>query len=107
MELSRSYKLSRSHHMLLSSELTSECSRIGGYDRLSKSVRLSGEHDFIHQNKKLKRGMGLFGKVFSFTRISSSSSSHNGPDDKVVNEKQNKWSSWLPDPEKRWPIQGW
>ncbi|OIW11004.1 hypothetical protein TanjilG_22811 [Lupinus angustifolius] len=105
MELSRNFKLSSSHHIMLSSELSSESSRIGGYERLSKSVRLTGEHDFIDQNKELKRGMGIFGKVFSFTRISSSS--HKGLDNKVMVKKQNKRSSWLPDPEKRWPIQGW
>ncbi|KAE9612984.1 hypothetical protein Lal_00027400 [Lupinus albus] len=99
MEVSRNFKLSRSHHILLSSELTSECSRIGGYQRLTE------EHDFIDQHLKLKRGIGLFGKVFSLTRISSSS--HKVPDNKMVMKKQNKRSSWLPDPQNRWPIQGW
>nr|KYP66759.1 hypothetical protein KK1_013067 [Cajanus cajan] len=103
MEFSRSFRLSRSHHILLSSEsVTSECAKIAGYERLSQSLRISGEHDFSDKHKKHKRGVGLLGKVFSFKKISSP---HEDPN-KVV-KKEKKRSSWLPDPDRRWPIQGW
>ncbi|TKY70382.1 hypothetical protein E2542_SST06672 [Spatholobus suberectus] len=107
MEFSRSFRLSRSHRILLSSEsVTSECAKIAGYERLSKSMRLSGEYDFSDKHKKHKRGMGLLAKVFSFTRISSSHEEPNKVAQTVV-KKEKKRSSWLPDPERRWPIQGW
>ncbi|RDX99087.1 hypothetical protein CR513_17903, partial [Mucuna pruriens] len=101
MEFSRSFRLSRSHHIVLSSEsVSSECAKIAGYERLSQSLRLSGEYDFSDKHKRHKKGVGLLGKVFSFTRISS-------PQGKVMVKKEKKRSSWLPDPQKRWPIQGW
>lgn len=118
MEFSRCFRLStRSHHILLSSEsVTSECSRIAAYERHSQSMRLTGEeYDFSDQHnynyKELKRGMGLLGKLFSFTRLISSSS-HDQDEDpnnnyKVLKKHHKKRSSWLPDPQKRWPIQGW
>jgi len=103
MEFSRSFRLSKSHHILLSSEyVTSEC----GYKRLSQSMRLSGEYDFSEKYKKNKRGVGLLGKVFSFARISSPHEEPNKMAERVV-KKEKKRSSWLPDPDRRWPIQGW
>ncbi|RZC30475.1 hypothetical protein D0Y65_001851 [Glycine soja] len=109
MEFSRSFRLSRSHHILLSSEsVSSECAKIAGYERLSQSLRLSGEYDFIDKQKKHKRGVGLLGKVFSFRRVSSPHGV--GEPNKVaetVVKKDKKRSSWLPDPDRRWPIQGW
>ncbi|KAK7307537.1 hypothetical protein VNO77_40700 [Canavalia gladiata] len=104
MKFRRPLRLSRSHRIVLSSEsVNSECAGIAGYERLSQSMRLSGEYDFNdHKQKKHKMGMGLLGKVFfSFARISSP---HKNP--KVPN-KEKKRSSWLPNPETRWPIQGW
>ncbi|QCD91024.1 hypothetical protein DEO72_LG4g1986 [Vigna unguiculata] len=103
MEFSRSFRLSKSHRIPFSSEyVTSEC----GYERISQSVRLSGEHDFSEKYKKNKRGAGLLGKVFSFARISSPQEEPNKVAERVV-KKEKKRSSWLPDPDKRWPIQGW
>lgn len=106
MEFSRSFRLSRSHHILLSSELTSECAKIAGYERISQSMRLTGEYDFSFKEKKRKRGVGLIGKVFSFRRASSPHEEPNKVVETVV-KKEKKRSSWLPDPDKRWPIQGW
>lgn len=103
MEFSRSFRLSKSHRIPFSSEyVTSEC----GYERLSQSMRLSGEYDFSEKYKKNKRGAGLLGKVFSFARISSPHEEPNKMAERVV-KKEKKRSSWLPDPDKRWPIQGW
>lgn len=107
MEFSRSFRLSRSHHILLSSEsVTSECAKIAGYERISQSMRLSGEYDFSFKEKNRKRGVGLIGKVFSFRRVSSPHEEPNKVVETVV-KKEKKRSSWLPDPDKRWPIQGW
>ncbi|KAJ1415310.1 hypothetical protein SESBI_18267 [Sesbania bispinosa] len=102
MEFSRGSRLSRSQRILLSSEsVTLECSRITGYERLSQSMRLEGECDFRDdEHKKHKKGMGLLSKVFFFTRIST-------PKEEDMAVKKKKRSSWLPDPNRRWPIQGW
>lgn len=113
MEFSRSFRLSRSQQrILLSSEsVTSECTRIAGsYERLSKSMRLSGEYDFSDQQHKKhnKRGFGFLNKVLSLTR---NSNPHEGPhvaaEAATATKKEKKRSSWLPDPHRRWPIQGW
>ncbi|KAL2348514.1 hypothetical protein Fmac_002514 [Flemingia macrophylla] len=105
MEVSRSLRLSRSHHMLLSSEsVTSGCAKIAGYERLSQSMRLSGEHDFSDKHKKHKRGVGVLAKVFSFKK---NSLTHEFEEPHKVLKKDKKRSSWLPDPDRRWPIQGW
>ncbi|CAJ1930121.1 unnamed protein product [Sphenostylis stenocarpa] len=103
MEFSRSFRLSKSHRILLSSEyVTLEC----GYERLSQSMRLTGEYDFSYKLKKNKKGLGLLGKVFSFARISSPHEEPKKVAERVV-KKEKKRSSWLPDPGRRWPIQGW
>ena len=101
---SRSFRLSRSKRILLSSESVNlECARIGGYERLSQSIRLTGEHDFSDQHKKHKKGMGILSKFLSFTRTSSP---HKAAEATAA-KKEKKRSSWLPDPDNRWPIQGW
>lgn len=107
MEFSRSYRLSRtSQHILLSSEsVSSECAKIAGYERLSQSERLNREDNFSDQHKKRKRGIEFLGKVFNFTRISTSDDGSKVAETAVKEEK--KRSSWLPDPHRRWPIQGW
>ena len=108
MEFNRSFRLSRSHHILLSSEsVISECAKIAGYERLSQSLRLSGEYDFSDKQKNHKRStVGLLGKVFSFRRVSTPHGEPNKVAETVV-KKEKKRSSWLPDPDRRWPIQGW
>ncbi|KAI4314849.1 hypothetical protein L6164_027716 [Bauhinia variegata] len=103
MELSRSFRMSRSHDsILLSESVTSECAKINGYERLSQSMRLSGEIDLSDGRKRNKRGFGLLSRVFAFSRITAHERSE------VAAEKsEKKRSSWLPDPNRRWPIQGW
>ncbi|KAJ1419030.1 hypothetical protein SESBI_15291 [Sesbania bispinosa] len=66
-------------------------------------MRLEGEYDFRDdEHKKHKKGtIGLLSKVFFFTRISTPK-----VEDMAV-KKEKKRSSWLPDPDRRWPIQGW
>lgn len=112
MELRGSCRGSNSHSsVLLSESVTSECARIAGYERLSKSMRLTGECDFDFSDgrkKNSKVGLGLLSKVFTFRKISSG---QERPQAAVAmaaeKKKEKKRSSWLPDPEKRWPIQGW
>lgn len=82
---------------------------MAGYERLSRSMSLDREYDFSdqdqHDKKQHKRGLGILSKVIlPFKKIS------NPPEEsppKVAEKKEKKRSSWLPDPDKRWPIQGW
>ncbi|CAK8539880.1 unnamed protein product [Lathyrus sativus] len=102
MEFRRSFSMSRSERILLSSEsVTSECAKIAGYERLSQSTKLDEEDE----HKKNNKGIGFLSKVLTLTKTSTT---HEG--NEVVEKKEKKEkkrSSWLPDPDKRWPIQGW
>ncbi|KAL1316416.1 hypothetical protein HN51_068606 [Arachis hypogaea] len=103
---SRSFRVSKSQRILLSSEsLNLEC---GGYERLSQSMRIIGEHDFSDPKRKhsKKGNLGILSKFLSFTSRTFSSSSHH-KEAAVAVKKEKKRSAWLPDPQKRWPIQGW
>ncbi|PNX80611.1 hypothetical protein L195_g036617 [Trifolium pratense] len=66
-------------------------------------MRLNEEYDYEEHNKN-KRGVGFLSKVLNFTRISTTQEAAAMAAKK---EKKRKRSSWLPDPDKRWPIQGW
>ncbi|KAF7828849.1 hypothetical protein G2W53_020013 [Senna tora] len=106
MELGGSFRSCRSHSsVLLSESVTSDCAKIAGYERLSKSMRLDGECDFEFSDRRkrnTKVGLGLLSKVFTFGKL------HERPHVAVEKKKKKKnRSSWLPDPDRRWPIQGW
>ena len=99
MEFRKSVRLSRSEGILLSSEsVTSECAKVGGYERLSQTMEINEGYE----HKKNKRGIGFLSKVLNLTRISSP---HEAAE--MAAKKEKKRSSWLPDPQKRWPVQGW
>ncbi|CAL5188029.1 unnamed protein product [Lathyrus oleraceus] len=102
MEFRRSFSMSRSERILLSSEsVTSECAKIAGYERLSQSMKLDEEDE----HKKNKKGtIGFLSKVLTLTKTSTT---HEANEVAVEEKKEKKRSSWLPDPDKRWPIQGW
>lgn len=117
-------RLTRSNSLILGSELAVSGSEFGRvtsfpYQRLSQSKWLSsdehGEYKPIISTRKLA-GWTYLGKVFSFKRM--------GGRGQVVAEaatklpevevevlaqvvKKKKRSSWLPDPDRRWPVQGW
>jgi hypothetical protein len=108
MEFRRSFRLSKSEHILLSSEsVSSECAKIAGYERLTQSMRLNEEYDY-EEHKKNKRGVGFLTKVLNFTRISTpQEATETATTAAAKKEKKRKRTSWLPDPDKRWPIQVW
>lgn len=97
MEFRRSFRLSKSERILLSSE--SVTSQFAAYERLSQSMRLNEEYK---KNKTNQKGTRFLSKVLTFTRISTPHEEH-----EIKAKKEKKRSSWLPDPHKRWPIQGW
>ncbi|KAB1214581.1 hypothetical protein CJ030_MR1G014037 [Morella rubra] len=104
-----SFRLVRSYSSVLTSEtITAECAGITGYERLSESRRLIDEYNIGTERKKAK-DWWLLGKVFSFRKLPGDVQARKGSE-KVVEEKQakkKKRPSWLPTPERRWPVQGW
>ncbi|OWM74575.1 hypothetical protein CDL15_Pgr005155 [Punica granatum] len=132
MELSRSFRLQggvdsgarpqllSSHRrsnssLLLSESITTEYAAVVAYERLSESMRLSSSRDtrcvchFERTNykKSSSRALTLLGKIFSVRKTEGCRNRQ--PEIGVIpaEKKAKKWSSWLPDPECRWPVQGW
>ncbi|KAJ6288456.1 hypothetical protein OIU76_024446 [Salix suchowensis] len=97
-----------SSSLLISESILPECARIAGYDRLSASMRMRNEPDIGYRSRK-SRVCTFIIKAFSFRKVSSDCGTEQ-PGDTVAREGQSgkkKRSSWLPDPERRWPVQGW
>ncbi|KAG2724810.1 hypothetical protein I3843_01G034000 [Carya illinoinensis] len=112
MEPSRSFRLQRGSSLrivrsyssaLVSETIPPECAEIASYERLSNSMKLSNEYS-TGQNNKKDKDWGLLGKVFSFRKASANVEAKRGPENV---KRKKKRSSWLPDPQKRWPVQGW
>ncbi|KAM4118147.1 hypothetical protein ACB094_02G178600 [Castanea mollissima] len=113
LERGSSIRLGRSYSSVLVPEsITSDCGRITGYKRLSQSMRASinenenkYEYDTIDdtttRNNKNKT-WGILRRVFSSRKRDDEAEKV-----KMKMKKKSKWSSWLPDSEKRWPVQGW
>lgn len=108
MEIGRSFRLQRDSSMrlgrsnsslLLSESITAECARITSYERLSESMRLSNECN-SQLRRKNNRTWRFLSKVFSYRKVSED----DAPKEKT---KKQASSSWLPDPNRRWPVQGW
>ncbi|KAG6767942.1 hypothetical protein NC652_018633 [Populus alba x Populus x berolinensis] len=109
VERGPSIKFGRSNSSLLVSEsISSECTRVARYENLSASMRMSNDQDIGYRSRK-SRAYTFISKVFSFRKISSDCETRQQADMVTQEEKkgQKKRSSWLPDPERRWPVQGW
>ncbi|KAK1372282.1 hypothetical protein POM88_028475 [Heracleum sosnowskyi] len=104
---SLSNRLERSNSSLLASQYISP--GITTYKKLSKSSRFAEEtppisssyHD--HHRRGNKSGWSFLSKVFSSFK-KTDAQAH--PTPSAVQEKKKK-TSWLPDPQQRWPVQGW
>lgn len=103
-----SLRLRRGNSLLLESEhMSLDYARFATYERLSDSTRLTGE--CCHgRNEEKKRNLGFLGKVFSFRRVPVDLQMKKRPGPASIEEnKGKKKASWLPDPDRRWPLQGW
>ncbi|KAK9990413.1 hypothetical protein SO802_025398 [Lithocarpus litseifolius] len=113
LERGSSIRLGRSYSSaLLPESITSDCNRITGYKRLSQSMRASindNEYDTIDdtttRNNKNKT-WGILRRVFS-SRKRDDKAEKVKKETKMKKKTKSKWSSWLPDSQKRWPVQGW
>ena len=101
-------RVRKNSSLLISESISPECARIAGYERLSASMRMRNEQDIGYGSRK-SRVYTFISKVFSFMKISSDCETEQHGD--VVTREgergKKKRSSWLPDPERRWPVQGW
>lgn len=110
-----SIRLGRSYSSALVPEsITSDCDRITGYKRLSQSMRASindneNEYDTIDDTttRNKNKTWGILRRVFSSRKRDDEAEKVKKETNKMKKKVKSKWSSWLPDSEKRWPVQGW
>lgn len=123
MEPTRSFRLVRGSSIrlgrsyssaLVPASITSDCDRITGYKRLSQSMRASindneNEYDTIDDTttRNKKKTWGILRRVFSSRKRDDEAEKVKKETNKMKKKVKSKWSSWLPDSEKRWPVQGW
>lgn len=114
---------STSHHLLMDAIEGSEEEKVPlpDYERLSQSMRLPEDtvqqepekaltHSQSHVQKPIARK--LIDKVFKKDGEKDKDKEKEKEKDgdggnSPANKEKKKRSSWLPDPEKRWPVQGW
>ncbi|EPS58909.1 hypothetical protein M569_15904 [Genlisea aurea] len=93
-------RVGRSYSALVESEFVdSEVARVTSYQMLSQSMRFSIESQEEVVGRRPRKWKSFF-RLFSFKK---------GDDRKrtpVAGEKKRR-SSWLPDLNRRWPVQGW
>lgn len=123
MEPTRSFRLVRGSSIrlgrsyssaLVPASITSDCDRITGYKRLSQSMRASindneNEYDTIDDTttRNKNKTWGILRRVFSSRKRDDEAEKVKKETNKMKKKVKSKWSSWLPDSEKRWPVQGW
>ncbi|KAJ4851456.1 hypothetical protein Tsubulata_014124 [Turnera subulata] len=117
--LSRSFRIegrslseirrSGSNSLLISESIPSESARFLSYEKLSESPRMDDEVDLEHRSRK-SRAARFIVKVLTFRKLAGNSGTTQQAASKVPSQEEKqrrKRSSWLPDPERRWPVQGW
>lgn len=108
---SLSTRLERSNSSLLASEYISP--RITSYEKLYKSSRfLEGSprishsyHD--HHQRGNRSGWSFLTKILSSFRKTDGQAHPTVKSSQSAGQEKKKKSSWLPDPQHRWPVQGW
>ncbi|PIN00466.1 hypothetical protein CDL12_27028 [Handroanthus impetiginosus] len=112
-------RLGRSNSTLVESELvTSEVARIIAYERLSKSMRYTHESSpEIKQQQYCKKRTAWTSvlKVFSNKKVGNVNWKKRQttvetvaePPRVAATDANKRRSSWLPNPHRRWPVQGW
>jgi hypothetical protein len=121
----RTRRRSTSHHLLMDAIEGSEEEEkvpLPDYERLSQSMRLPEDtaqepeqKALIHSQSPVQKPIArkLIDKVFKKDaekdkdKEKEKEKDGDGDGGSPVNKEKKKRSSWLPDPEKRWPIQGW
>lgn len=55
------------------------------------------------RSSRKNKAWGILNKVLSFTKVGTKKEEEK----KKKREPTKRRSTWLPDPERRWPVQGW
>ncbi|KAL5704601.1 hypothetical protein ACHQM5_023005 [Ranunculus cassubicifolius] len=104
-------KLGRSNSSFLVSEsISGESARFTRYERISQSMRLPDEWNREelrhHEKRKKNKAVVVLARMFSRRPRGGDG---DGKKEQVTGEKKKKswYSSWMPDPNNRWPVQGW
>lgn len=88
---------------LVLESVPSECAAITGYGRLSRSMRALDEPQ---RQQDKARVWGVLGRLFS-RKVGAVPKLATEAVGGKAKEKKKRWSKWLPDPDRRWPVQGW
>lgn len=121
-----SFRLRRSRSSALySGSIPSESARFTSYERISHSMRLDdepfpssidwsddesrrkgdgGRHSRRRRNRALSSKIS---RLFSFLRPSARDGEREAGSEKRSARRRKSGSNWLPDPNRRWPVQGW
>ncbi|KAJ8637051.1 hypothetical protein MRB53_011318 [Persea americana] len=105
---------SKSIILLHSSEsISAECDSLTTYQRLSQSMRLPDELPVNGRKRKAWYALSRF-FVLGQQEKDGDHMDKRKEDEKKKKKKKtttargnSRWSSWLPDPNWRWPVQGW
>ncbi|KAG6469147.1 hypothetical protein ZIOFF_073845 [Zingiber officinale] len=108
--------LSHSSHGLLESSVSADCDRLTNYERLPHSVSrldesprrqpLFGLCCFLAHSLARKFPAAAGKKAGRIVRRTAPEDSDRGGKRKEKEKRKRRWSSWLPDPDRRWPVQG-
>ncbi|KAH7860793.1 hypothetical protein Vadar_018030 [Vaccinium darrowii] len=107
---SASMRLGRSNRsFLVSDQVSSEISDFTSYQRLSESMRITSGERSRTRSRSLA---SLVSKAFSFRKTGGVVPAENVREPRRVaaaaeEGRKRRRSSWLPDPQRRWPVQGW
>lgn len=108
--MARAMGISKSSRLVMES-VSAEYSAMAGYQRLSQSMRFSDE---MVQMRKQQRGSGRTWRFLSRVFSGRKNVEVGEFEEQMTKEKESekmkykkRRSSWLPDPDTRWPVQGW
>ncbi|CAL9128636.1 unnamed protein product [Musa textilis] len=117
-ELNGSFRLYRrdpllgrlhTRRVLLESSVSSECAQMAKYERLSQSLGPPGEPPWQQRRVGVWRLLtdSFARKVREPPRRATAENTKKAAIVVWSAEGKRRWSSWLPDPDRRWPVQGW
>ncbi|KAL0286444.1 UNVERIFIED_CONTAM: hypothetical protein Sangu_2731400 [Sesamum angustifolium] len=115
-------RIGRSSSSLVASELvTSEIARITAYEKLSQSLRVTAEESPSTNERKQRcrrnKAWTSLVKLFSHKKVENNRNVKHRrvtvatvaepPRVVVAGDTKKSRTCWLPDPHRRWPVQGW
>ncbi|KAL0423902.1 UNVERIFIED_CONTAM: hypothetical protein Sradi_0925000 [Sesamum radiatum] len=115
-------RIGRSSSSLVASELvTSEIARITAYEKLSQSMRVTAEESPSTNERKQhcrrNKAWTSLVKLFSHKKVENNRNVKHRrvtvatvaepPREVVAGDTKKSRTCWLPDPHRRWPVQGW